>query len=195
MTASMQGVRVWLALAALALLAACTDTAGPVSRSAPEPLGDFKLGYAVVVAKNAQKGPLSREATPEEWVALIKPKLERMYRPLQGDRFYHISVSVDGYVLAVPGVPVIASPKSMLVVSLNVWDDERGKLVLEPNKRFTIIEAISGKSILGSGLTRTKEEQMQVLVDQALKRIDAYLRENADAFRPDSPTFEPTTGS
>ncbi|MFM2356712.1 MAG: hypothetical protein RLZZ528_2448, partial [Pseudomonadota bacterium] len=56
-------VRRLCALAALVLLAACAgeDLAAP-----PDPLGDFRLGYNIVVAKNAQQVGPSRPATAEE---------------------------------------------------------------------------------------------------------------------------------
>jgi len=183
----------WLKRLAVGLivigLASCGET--PVVDTKPAPLGDFKLGFAVVVAKNAQKGPLSRDATPEEWVAMIKPEIERIYSVYEGDRFYHISITVEGYVLAIPGIPLVASPKSGVVVSLNVWDDARQVRILEENKQFTVLEAISAKSMFGSGLTQSSEEQMASLTKSIMKQVQAYLKKNADAFRPDSPIAEP----
>ncbi len=167
------------------LLVSCAEGEAPTTPV--EPLGDFKLGFVVVVAKNAQMGPLSRPASTEEWEAAFKSALTKNFSGYQGDRFYHISVSVDGYVLAVPGVPIIASPKSGIVVSLNVWDDKRQVRILEENKRFTVLEAISGKSILGSGLTQSREEQIASLTRSAVNQVHQYLKANKDAFRPDSP--------
>ncbi len=174
------------------MLVSCTESA-PVISENPEPLGDFKLGFAVVVDKDAEVGPLSRKADPDEWVAAIKPKFEKMLSSHTGERFYHVSITVAGYVLAVPGIPIIASPKSGVVVVLNVWDDARQVRILEANKQFTVVEAISAKSFFGSGLTQSKEEQIAVLTDRILKQVDDYLHKNADAFRPDSPeAAEPT---
>ena len=141
-----------------------------------------------MVAKNAQKGPLSREATVEQLEAAIKPGLERELKPLTGNSFYHIGVGVDAYILAVPGVPLAFSPKSALVVTVNVWDDATGERLIEEDKRFTILERISGHSLLGSGLTQNAQEQLDSLADSAVRRIIEWLRENEAVFQSASVT-------
>ncbi len=150
---------------------------------APEPLGDFKLGFAVVVAKNAQKGPLSRDATTEELETALKSEVERVFGVFDGPRLYHISLSVNAYVLAVPGIPIIASPKSALVVTLNVWDDQKQAKVTEEFKRFTVLESFSAKSIFGSGLTQSKEQQLEGLSRAAVQQVYEWLRENEGLFQ------------
>ena len=82
-------------------------------------LGPFKLGLNIVVADNMQKVPISREATVEEWETGLKKAVEDRFGPSRydGDRFYNIGINVDGYALAPPGIPVVAAPKSVVVVS------------------------------------------------------------------------------
>lgn len=164
-----------------AFLTACGETAA-VGPTAPEPLGDFKLGYAVVVADNVEKGPFSRDATPDELEAAIKPVLESRLGAYQGNRFYHVSVTVEAYALAVPGIPIIASPKSALVISVNVWDDAEKKIITEERHRITILEAISAKSLFGSGLTQSKEEQLAGLSHLAVNEVVKWLKENEALF-------------
>ena len=55
-------------MAMLALLSAC---AKQDLTEAPEPIGDFVLGFNIVVAKNAEPVGPSRKATPEEWETLL----------------------------------------------------------------------------------------------------------------------------
>lgn len=178
-------------IAALALmLTSCGEAPDAVSVNR-EPLGDFKLGLAIVVAKNVEKGPLSREATPQELESSMKAELERVFRGYDGKKFYNIAVSVDAYVLAMPGIPIIASPKSALVVSLNVWDDAKGERITEEHKQFTILEKITGSSfLLGSGLTLSREEQLAELTKSAVTEIHKWLRENEHVFASADP--EPT---
>ncbi len=171
-------------------LVACAET-GPVDKK-PEPLGDFKLGYSIVVAKNAEKGPFSRDATAEELEASLKAEVERVFGVYDGPRLYHIAIAVDAYVLAVPGVPIVASPKSAFVVSLNVWDDARQVKVTEEHKQFTVLEAFTAKSIFGSGLTQSREEQMAGLSRSTVKQIHIWLRENEAVFQS-QPTETPDT--
>jgi len=150
---------------------------------APPPLGDFKLGFAVVVAQNAQKGPLSRSATKEELEAALKKEVTKVFGVFHGPRFYNIALAVNAYVLAVPGIPIVASPKSALVVSLNVWDDAKQTKVMKEFKRFTVLEKISTKSLFGSGLTQTKEQQLEGLSRSAVKQVYDWMRENEQLFQ------------
>jgi len=174
-------------VAALALLLASCGETPDVAVESREPLGDFKLGLAIVVAKNAEKGPLSRDATQQELESSMKAELERVFRGYQGSKFYNIAVSIDAYVLAMPGIPIIASPKSALVVSLNIWDDAKGERITEEHKQFTILEKITGSSfLLGSGLTLSREEQLAELTKSAVAEIDRWLHENEDVFTAQS---------
>lgn len=162
-----------IALLALLATAACTNPND--LDKAPVPLGDFELGYAVVVAPNLTKGPVSRPATEEEWVAAMKKAIEERFRRYDGKRLYHIAISVEGYVLAVPGVPVVASPKSALILQATVWDDAAGEKLNDEPEQITVIESLSGETILGSGLTQSKEQQMRNLSRNAAKQIQNWM--------------------
>lgn len=162
-------------LAGLTLLAAVACSPVKDLEERPDPLGDFAFGHNIVVANNMVKGPVSREATEEEWKSVLKEAIGTRFDRYEGDKLYHFGVSVQGYVLAQPGVPVVASPKSVLILNLDVWDDEAGaKMNAEP-KQITVLETLSGESFFGSGLTQSKERQMEVLSQQAAKQILNYL--------------------
>lgn len=150
-----------------------------------EPLGDFKLGYAVVVTTSTQVGPMSRKLPNEDFEASLTNELKRVFGGFEGSRYYHISLSVDGYVLAQPGIPLVLSPKSALIVTLNVWDDAKQALILEKPKQFTVLEKFSSKSILGTGYTMSAEEQLAGLTKSAVKQVYDYLKENEHLFKTD----------
>ncbi len=184
LTGSLGPFRAVLAgILALALGACSTPAPAPETIAPPAPIGDFKLGYAIVVAKDAQKGPLSRTATADELVAAMKSELERVFRPIEGNRFYHIAVTIDAYVLARPGIPIVASPKSALIFTVRIWDDARQKQLFEKPKQFTVIERFRARSIFGSGLTMTKEQQLAELVQTGVKQIESWMRKNEALFR------------
>jgi len=168
-----------LCLAGLTGCAADADLDGPV-----EPLGEFRLGYTIVVADGASKIPPSRDATAEEWEASLKSELGRRFGRFEGRQLYHLAVKVDAYALAVPGVPVVLSPKSLLRLQVSVWDDAAGGKINAEPRVFNVFERFSGETVLGSGLTRTREEQMQQLSANAARKIEAWLRENPGWFAP-----------
>jgi hypothetical protein len=161
------------ALLIMAGLAACTN-ANDLDR-APVDMGDFRLGHNIVVAPKMQKGPLSREASEEEWAEALTDAIAERFDRYEGDRLYHFGVSVEGYVLAQPGVPVVLSPKSVLIIRLTVWDDAAEKKLNAEPKQITIMETLSGDTMVGSGLTQTKQEQMSNLSRNAAKQIQTYL--------------------
>ncbi|WP_209427509.1 hypothetical protein [Pararhodobacter sp. SW119] len=169
-------------LAALALLAACAS-GRDLGDMRPE-LGDFRLSHNIVVDANAQQGPLSRPAEPGAWKAAIEAEVARRLGRYEGDRLYHVAVHVDAYILAVPGVPLVASPRSALIISVNVWDDALGRPLNERVRQFTVLESLSGESVVGSGLTQTAEQQMTNLARNAALQIESWLAENPQWFDP-----------
>jgi hypothetical protein len=172
-----------LAVASVILLSACAaeDLAAP-----PEPLGDFRLGYNIVVAKNAQQVGPSRPATPAEWEAVLKDEIQKRTGRYQGEKLYHIGVGVDAYALAYPGIPLVLKPKSILHVTVNVWDDTAGRKINAEPKTFTVFEPLSAETMVGSGLTRSKEQQMAALAGNAARQINEWLVENQVWFTPEA---------
>ncbi|MGC9371548.1 MAG: hypothetical protein ACP5DX_18610 [Paracoccaceae bacterium] len=174
------------------ILAACSL---PEPEDRPEvDLGDFRLGYAIVVASHAQKIPPTRAATAEEWEAFLKEEIGSRFGGHEGDRLYHVAVNVDGYALAVPGIPVVVSPKSAMVISVNLWDDATGaKLNAEP-KQMTVLESLSANTVVGSGLTTSREDQMRNLARNAARAIEGWLAEHRDDWfaRPSADDAEAT---
>jgi hypothetical protein len=169
-------------LAMLALMMTATACTNPDDLDeAPVYLGDFNLAHNVVVAPNLTRGPASREATKEEWIEAMTGAIDERFGRYEGDRLYHLGVSIEGYVLAVPGVPLVMSPRSALILRVTVWDDaKQEKLNAEPHQ-VTVVESMSANTMLGSGLTQTKAQQMRNLSRNAAKLIQNWLvRENVD---------------
>lgn len=165
--------------AGLCVLAACgrNDLEEP-----PVPLGDFALGLNIVVADNVQKVPISREASPEEWEEVMKAAVADRFGRYSGGRLYNIGISVDGYALAPPGIPVVAAPKSVLVITANIWDDATQTKLNPEGEQFTVFEGMSGETVIGTGLTRTKKKQMEVLSYNAVKRVEQWLLDHPEWF-------------
>lgn len=183
-------VRLAAVVLAMGLVAGCeraSDLADP-----PVDLGPFDLGLNIVVADNAQKVPISRNATPEEWEASLSKAVQDRFGRYDGPRFYNIGVSVDGYALAPPGVPVLVTPKSVLVVTVNVWDDERQQKLNGAGTQFTVFESLSGEQVIGTGITRTKREQMDALSYNAAKVIENWFLEHPQWFGPGIPVPDPS---
>ncbi|WP_210115042.1 hypothetical protein [Roseovarius aestuariivivens] len=176
--------RFFLLIAGLALTA-CTNP-NDLDKT-PVYLGNFHLGHNVVVAPNLTKGPASREASQEEWIAYMTKAIDERFSRYEGTRLYHLGISIEGYVLAVPGIPLVASPKSALILNVTVWDDaKQAKLNAKP-ETVTVVESISGNTILGSGVTQSKEVQMKNLSRNAAKLIQNWLvrQNNAEGWFED----------
>ena len=168
-------------IAALALLslAACanTDLVDP-----PMPLGEFALGLNVAVADKVEMVPISRPATEEEWETAMKKAVDDRFGRSEGTKLYNIGISIDGFALAPPGIPVVAAPKSILVVTANIWDDGAAKKLNAEGKQFTVFESLSGETVIGTGLTRTKKQQMDALSFNAVKKVEGWLLEHPEWF-------------
>lgn len=178
-------VRFLLVFLVLFGLSACNATRD--LDEAPVALGDFKLGHNVVVASKAQMGPLSRRASEDEIKAAMTGALADRFGRYAGDGLYHFGVSVEGYVLAAPGVPLVVSPKSVMIINLTVWSDELNKKLNEKPEQIAVIESFGSGVFIGSGYTLSADEQLTQLSENAAKAIERYLVENhknADWFVP-----------
>jgi hypothetical protein len=177
----MQITRRLAMILSVAVLSAC---GGSRLEDPPVDLGNFRLGLNIVVTQNMQRVPISREATGEEWEAAIKKAVDDRFGRYEGDKFFNIGVAVEGYALAPPGIPIVASPKSILVVSVSVFDDAAGKMLNADGKgkQITAFEQSSGDTVIGSGLTRSKAQQMESLAYSAALEIERYLLENPEWF-------------
>lgn len=160
-------------LLGLVMLAACGGAAD--LDDAPVPLGDFNLVHNVAVAPKAQRGPLSRPATEEQLAEAMRLAVAQRFDRYDGPRNYHFGVSVEGYNLAVPGVPLVVSPKSVLIINLTVWDDALGKKLNDEPEQITVLETFGTGAIVGSGYTLSAEEQLTQLAQNAAKAIERYL--------------------
>ena len=183
-----------ISFAMLLWVAACTNP-DDLDR-APAYLGNFHFGHNVVVAPNLTKGPASRTATRQEWITAMEQAMADRFGRYEGTRLYHLGVTLEGYVLAVPGVPLLASPKSALVLRVAVWDDEAETKLNPKQQLFTVVESISGETIVSSGLTQSKEVQIENLTRNAAKQIQNWLIEQNNTqgwFEDDGQPAQPDT--
>lgn len=172
-------VRVIFGVLMMALVAACSS--GADLNETPVPLGDFRLEHNIVVASKARRGPLSRPATEEELSAAVKAAMAERFGRYQGTSRYHFGVSVEGYVLAQPGVPLVLAPKSALILNVTVYDDAAGKKLNDTPEQITVLETFGTAPIIGTGYTMSAEEQLAELSQNAAKAVERYLVRQQEA--------------
>ena len=183
--------RIYALLTAMVIVVGCTASTldDPL-----ESLGEFSLGHNVVVAGKAQKGPVSRDATAEEWVSAMTAAVNDRLGRYQGTQLYHLGISVEGYMLAPPGVPVVYSPKSALVINVTAWDDAAGRKLNDEPHQMTIFEDTRANTVLlGSGHSRSKQEQLDGLAFNAARAVEQWLayHHEMNGWFTDNPTFNP----
>ncbi|MFT6089797.1 hypothetical protein [Sulfitobacter sp.] len=171
--------RVLAILMTVTFVAACNGASD--LNKAPVPLGDFNLYHNIVVAPKVQKLPISREVSEEVLTTAVKDAIAERFDRYDGARNYHFGVSVEGYVLAPPGIPLVLAPKSVMILKLTVWDDAAGKKLTDKPYQITVFESFDQGPIVGSGYTKTAEEQLKNLSQNAAKSIENYLVKQNDA--------------
>ena len=165
-------------LTAFAALCACSL---PADQNAPSvAMGNFSLGHNIVVVDEPAIGPFSRTVTDEEWKTSLTSAIAQRFGGYEGDRLYHLGIKIEGYALAVPGVPIVFSPKSILIVTVTAWDDAEQRKLNEEPKQITVFEGLSGKTVLGSGLFKNKKKQLTTLSINTAKAIQDWLFENPE---------------
>lgn len=170
------------ALAAAAALAGCASSTETVSQAERIPLEEFKLGHIVVVADNVKQVQPSRNVSVEEWESAYRDALEARFSGYTGDQFYHIAVNILGYSVAVPGVPVVLAPKSAMIIEASIWDDAAGGKINAEPKQFTVLESFDGDFVVGSGLTKSRSEQVAALAANGARQIEEWMRDNPEWF-------------
>lgn len=165
-------IRILSLLSGLAMLAACGETS---LNEAPEDLGAFQARVTHVYTEKALQWPLSRDADHSEWTAPIQNAVDTRLRRYQGAQEYDVAVTLEGFLLAPPGVPVLLSPKSAVVVNVFVYDVAEEKFLAKKHQ-MEIFESTTGKSaLLGSGHARTKEEQIQGLAINIADKVEEWM--------------------
>ncbi|MBV1927090.1 MAG: hypothetical protein KUG62_08015 [Rhodobacteraceae bacterium] len=181
-------IRLFAVLCSLVFLVGCGGSG--VLDQPPPPLGDFKLGHNIVVTSKMQKGPISREASEEEWKEVLTGAIGDRFGRYDGEGLYHFGISVEGYMLAPKGVPLLYSPKSALILNVTVWQDSKARKLNESPYQMTIFESTDEESvILGSGWGRDKDEQLVGLSFNATLALEKWLvqqHEDLGWFTPDA---------
>jgi len=160
-------------------LAACNGAAD--LGDAAVPLGDFNLGHNIVVAPKVQKVPLSRDLDVEVMKTTLQEAVAERFDRYEGTRLYHFGISIESYFLAPPGVPLVATPKSAMIIRITVWDDAKNKKLTPEAHQITVLESLDQGPVIGSGYTKSAEEQFKNLSQNAVKQIENFLvKKNAE---------------
>ena len=181
-----------LLISAAAILALCACSVLPEQKPMLD-LGNFALGHNIVVAPNPYMGPGSREATADELIEAVQSAIGDRLDPYEGDKLYNLGVSVDGYVLADVGLPVVLSPKSALIIHATVWDDAAGEKLNEEAHQIAVLEDFTAKTVIGSGLFSTRDQQIDQLSRKVALKLEEWLQENGEWFAVGEGEVEKTT--
>ncbi|MEP2781750.1 MAG: hypothetical protein ABJO67_09220 [Pseudoruegeria sp.] len=187
--------RRFFALAASAVLASCTNV--PDTINGPVDLGEFNLDFRYVTAEDASViGGLSKRVKEEDYETIMEEALDERFARYSGGRKYHMAVRIRGYVVAAPGIPILASPKSVLGIYVFLRDETDGiNLTPEPHE-VVLLEALTLDGVVGTGYTLTAEEQMREMSRRAARSIEAWMLENPDWFnKPPEVAASPEEGA
>ncbi|MEP1767866.1 MAG: hypothetical protein ABJJ53_14665 [Sulfitobacter sp.] len=172
-------IRLVGAMLVAATFAACNGAAD--LGKAAVPLGDFDLGHNIVVAPKVQKVPLGRELDVEVMKTMLQDAVSERFDRYDGTRLYHFGISIESYFLAPPGVPVVAAPKSAMIIRISVWDDAKNEKLTPKAHQITVLESLDQGPLVGSGYTKSAEEQFKNLSQNAVKQIETFLvKKNAE---------------
>lgn len=172
-----------IALFSVLVLSACGGDPNEDLNETPVAIGDFRLGHVIAFGDNIQRTFYSRELPPDQIERSVSTAIERRLRRYDGDGLYHLGIVLGGIVLAQPGIPTIATPSSQLLIDINIYDNEtRQKLNDEPAR----LRATEGKwtPLIGSGLARDSEAQLENLSNQIAIQIERWLENNPQWFEP-----------
>lgn len=170
-------------LLSLSFLAACAVPDPELDEQVP--LGDFRLASNVAVTQSARKMGVTRDATAEEWEKVLEDAIDARFKRYTGETPYVISYSLDGYILATKGGRLALAPRSAMSMTVHIWETDPLNRLEDRSKQLLVLEQLDGETIIGSGLFRTKEQQMENLGAQFAKAVERWLVANGDLFGVD----------
>jgi len=176
-------MRILLAMFGVLALTACGGIRDDLGEP-PEAIGFFRLGHNIAVVNDPVQGPFSRSVENDAWQQAMISAVDARLGEARffGDKFYHVGVAVEAYVLAMPGVPLVYSPRSVLIFSVNFFEDSTQQRLNDDLIQITVFEPCCSVPLIGTGFTRSAEEQMEGLAFNAARAIERTMRENADWF-------------
>ncbi len=180
MTAVTLGRRIGLLLLTLAILLSCALEDKPIVK----PIGDFRLGHVTVNAREAETTEWGRPATEMQLTDAVRKAVRDRFGPLRGRSWYHLGITLDAYLLPPPGVPIVASPRAILVAQVQVWDD-RTQSILNPRaESFAVRESTNAETLVGSGYNYDAAAQLERVSKSLALQIERWLR-SEDSPLPD----------
>lgn len=72
-----------------------------------------------------------------------------------------------------------------MIFEVTLFDNDTGERMNEEPFRITAFEGLENTSIVGSGLIRKKDEQLENLARDGARQLHEWLIDNADWFIPD----------
>ena len=163
------------AVCALLILAGCAEQ---VLNARPDAdLGAFRLNVNYAFDEKATKVGHTRTAAPGQWAdAVAKANRARLGR-YAGTQPYDIGVSVESYTLGQAGIPLIYNPRSSVIVFLNVYDPSTKTWLVKGHQMQAFENTDSESLLLGSGGSRSQQEQVDGLAFNLARQIENYLEE------------------
>ena len=73
-----------------------------------------------------------------------------------------------------------------MILRATVWDDAAGEKLNPEPKEITVLEAVNPDTVVGSGLTQSKEVQLENLSVNAALQIEKWMRQmqRSDGWTP-----------
>jgi hypothetical protein len=124
-------------------------------------------------------------------------EIEQRLRRYDGDGLYHIGVRIEAFVLAQPGIPIVLSPQSVLLLAVNIWDNETRERLNDEPIRSPPSRRQHRRAVHPLGPREVAREQLENLSISAAQEIEKLLRENEETWfapKPDRVRVEFTPG-
>lgn len=177
----------WFATMTL-LLSFVSGCGFDIPSAPPSSLGDFTLAQTIVLTDTTVKGLISREASVEDFSQALETAVQEQLAPYKGSKPYIMGIRIEGYNLAPPGIPVVLSPKSALILYVSIWQKTKeNNFKNEHKERFLIFETLSPELMIGTGHTRTRQQQIDDLSKNAALQISQWLGRNVAWFQTAEP--------
>lgn len=148
---------------------------------------NIRFNHISIVATDMVKNAYSDDVSPEDMTTQLRRAITSKLSELQGDRVYNIGIKVTGYMLANPSVLTVSSPKSVLMLSVSVWNDSPDNKLMLPPSTVIAVDGLYGSALSIAKSQGSKDQRLAALTGRAGVEIAQYLARNAQSLEASTP--------
>lgn len=165
---------------AMLALSSCGEVPKSPNLNAQSLQAHFTLGHVGVITTGMAKGAYSVDVQSQDLATHLRSAVTSELSNFTGGHQYNLGIKVEAYTLANPSMPTVPQPKSVLMLTLSVWDDSHDPRPILAPATVVAVDGLYGTSIFVTKPQGSIDQRLAALCAKAAIEIERYLVKNSD---------------